>query len=134
MTARVPKRMIRTPEAPIRGTTAPPRQVPGGGIPPSVLPVPPRPVDFGTPEPPRRTSPSHVMPEIGAPPAPPTALGRMKNSELRGKIAKLERDNAVLLTRLTSVVGVVQQVATVLETHADPSVQRVAEHLRESLK
>src|SRR5204863_406646 len=84
----------------IRGTRPPPRQVPGGGIPPGASP-PPRPVEGGgllppvsLPPLPSRAGPAGQV-AVGALPtaaAAATPLGRMKNSELRGKIARLDRE------------------------------------------
>lgn len=112
MTARTPKRMIRTPEAPIRGTRPPPRQVPGGGIPPGAA-TPPRPVEGGgllpaVPLPPLPARAGQVA--VGALPTVAAApLGRMKNSELRGKIAKLERDNRILAEQVVELTRQLQE-------------------------
>lgn len=150
MTTRTRKAGIRVPDPPIRGTLPPPRQVQGGGIPP-LLPAPPRveappiaaPAQPVAP-PPIRTTPGMFFASavtVGALPtiAAPAPLGRMKNSELRGKIAKLERENRALAERLVTLTHAALAVMALLdelETYDDQpaGLRTLAHQLREALK
>ena len=97
----------------IRGTRPPSRVVPGGGIPAAQVAT--RVVEtLGVPV----AASGPVLAPVftagaGVPIAPPiqapTPLGRMKNAELRGKIARLERDNRILAEQVATLTLQLQE-------------------------